>query len=146
MAGLTTFQTWKERISAFELEEKCRAIYGSTKIGDDGKVTMEEHFGPCLRSMRSYIAERALWWLGHVARMPSDKLPRRMLTAWVYQAKGSSARKRVAKKTTYGGTVARYHFKYVLMNPSVHPDVREALTKESSTGASRPERRSRSPL
>jgi hypothetical protein len=76
------------------------------------------------------IAERALRWLGHVARMPSDKLPRRMLTAWVYQAKGSSARKSVAKQTTYGGTVARYHFKYVLMNPSIHPDVREALTKE----------------
>jgi hypothetical protein len=62
--------------------------------------------------------------------MPSDKLPRRMLTAWVYQAKGSSARKFVAKKTTYGGTVAKYHFKYILMDPSVHPDVREALTKE----------------
>jgi hypothetical protein len=57
--------------------------------------------------MRSYIAERALRWLGHVARMPSDKLPRRMLTAWVYQAEGSSARKLDAKKTTYGGTVAR---------------------------------------
>ena len=80
--------------------------------------------------MRSYVAERALRWLGHVARMPSDKLPRRMLSAWVYQAKDSSARKRVAKQTTYGGTVARYHFKYVLMNLSVHPDVREALTKE----------------
>ena len=66
----------------------------------------------CLRSMRSYVAERALRWLGHVARMPSNKLPRRMLSAWVYQAKDSSARKRVAKQTTYGGTVARYHFKY----------------------------------
>ena len=50
--------------------------------------------------MRSYIAERALRWLCHVARMPSDKLPRRMLTAWVYQAKGSSARKLVKKQTT----------------------------------------------
>jgi hypothetical protein len=87
---------------------------------------MEEHFGPCLRSMRSYVAERALRWLGHVARMPSDKLPRRMLSAWVYQAKGSSTRKRVAKQTTYGGTVnARYHFKYILMNPSVHSDVKQ---------------------
>jgi hypothetical protein len=44
--------------------------------------------------------------------MPSDKLPRRMLTAWVYQVKGSSAMKFDAKKTTYGGTVARYHCKY----------------------------------
>jgi hypothetical protein len=56
----------------------------------------------------SYIAERALRWLGRVARLPSDKLPRRMLTAWVYQAKGS---KFVAMKTSYGGTVKRYHFK-----------------------------------
>jgi hypothetical protein len=95
--------------------------------------------------MRSYIAERALRWLGHVARMPSDKLPRRMLTAWVYQAKGSSVRKRVAKKTTYGGTVERYHFKYVLMNPSVRPDVREALTKEGEHRSIIPERRSRCP-
>jgi hypothetical protein len=100
MAGLTTFQTWKEHISAFELEEKCKATYGSTKIGEDGKVTMEEHYGSCLRSMRSYIAERALRWLGHVARMPSDKLPRRMLTAWDYQAKGSSARKSVMPNGT----------------------------------------------
>jgi hypothetical protein len=65
------------------LVEKCRATYGSAKIAEDGKVTMVEHFGPCQRSMRSYVAERALRWLGHVARMPSDKLPRRMLTAWV---------------------------------------------------------------
>ena len=70
------------------------------KIDDDGEATKEEHYGPCLRSTRSYIAERALRWLGHVARMPSDKLPRRMLTAWVYQAKGSSARKLVKKQTT----------------------------------------------
>jgi hypothetical protein len=92
MAGLTTFQTWKEHISAFELEEKCKATYGSAKLGDDGKVTTEEHYGPCLRSMSSYIAERALRWLGHVARMTSDKLPRRMPSAWVYQAKAAAPR------------------------------------------------------
>ena len=41
------FQTWKERISAFEHEEKCKAAYGSAKIGVDGKVTMEEHYRVC---------------------------------------------------------------------------------------------------
>ena len=30
----------------------------------------------------------ALRWLGHVARMPRDKLHRRHLTAWVYMPKG----------------------------------------------------------
>ena len=33
-------------MAAFELEEKCKATYGSAKIGDDGKVTMEEPYGP----------------------------------------------------------------------------------------------------
>ena len=37
MAGLTTFQTWKERISAFELEEKCKATYGSAKSATTAK-------------------------------------------------------------------------------------------------------------
>jgi hypothetical protein len=69
---------WYNSHRAFELEEKCKATYGSAKIGDDGVGTKEEHYGPCLRSTRSYIAERALRWLGHVARMPADKLPRRM--------------------------------------------------------------------
>jgi hypothetical protein len=45
MAGLTTLQTWKKHISAFELEEKCKATYGSAKIGEDGRGTMEEHYG-----------------------------------------------------------------------------------------------------
>jgi len=30
----------------------------------------------------------ALRWLGHTARIPSDKLPGRLLTAWVYKPKG----------------------------------------------------------
>ena len=30
-----------------------------------------------------YVARRQLRWLGHVARMDFDRLPRRMLSAWV---------------------------------------------------------------
>ena len=29
-----------------------------------------------------YVAQRQLRWLGHVARMDFDRLPRRMLSAW----------------------------------------------------------------
>jgi hypothetical protein len=38
MAGLTTFQTWKGHISAFELDEKCKATYGSAKIGGRRRI------------------------------------------------------------------------------------------------------------
>ena len=36
-----------------------------------------------LDSIDMYIARRQLRWLGHVARMDYDRLPRRMLSAWV---------------------------------------------------------------
>ena len=36
-----------------------------------------------LNSIDVYITRRQLRWLGHVSRMPSDRLPRKMLTCWV---------------------------------------------------------------
>ena len=36
-----------------------------------------------LRTCESYISERCLKWLGHVARMPDDRLPRQTLFARV---------------------------------------------------------------
>ena len=113
MAGVTTFITWKNRISAFELEKRFRDSSGE---------------GPCLRGIRSYIAERALRWLGHVVRMDSSKLPRRMLSAWVYRSKNDNSK--VGTRRTYGATIAQYHFEYLLKNPTINTDVREALTKE----------------
>ena len=36
-----------------------------------------------LDSMDKYIARRQLRWLGHVSRMPFDRLPRRLLSSWL---------------------------------------------------------------
>jgi len=36
-----------------------------------------------LLDIDTYITRRHLRWLGHVARMPADRLPRRFLTSWV---------------------------------------------------------------
>ena len=47
--------------------------------------------------MNNYIARRQLRWLGHVSRMPFDRLPRRMLSSWL-----PDPRCRGAAKMTYG--------------------------------------------
>ena len=45
----------------------------------------------------SYVTRRQLRWLGHVARMDSERLPRKMLTSWVKEK-----RPRGAPEFTYG--------------------------------------------
>ena len=53
-----------------------------------------------LESIDVYIARRQLRWLGHVRRMPFERLPRRMLSSWVPEP-----RPRGAPKMTYGRTI-----------------------------------------
>ena len=36
-----------------------------------------------MRSLDFYLQRRIIKWVGHVARMPFDRLPRKFLTAWV---------------------------------------------------------------
>jgi hypothetical protein len=36
-----------------------------------------------VRSFETYLVRRSLRWLGHVRRMPWDRLPRKLLMAWV---------------------------------------------------------------
>ena len=50
-----------------------------------------------LQSIDSYVNRRQLRWLGHVARMEPQRLPRKMLTSWV-----PSKRPRGAPNFTYG--------------------------------------------
>ena len=44
-----------------------------------------------LEKIDHYVTKRQLSWLGHVARMPFDRLPRKLLSSWVYhrRPKGS---------------------------------------------------------
>ena len=61
---------------------------------------LEKELG--LDSMNNYIARRQLRWLGHVSRMPFDRLPRRMLSSWF-----PAPRCRGATKMTYGRTMKK---------------------------------------
>ena len=50
----------------------------------------------------SYISKRQLRWAGHVARMPIDRLPRKMLSCWV-----NNKRPRGAPQMTYGRSLKK---------------------------------------
>ena len=50
-----------------------------------------------LFSIDTYVTRRQLRWLGHTARMGPERLPRKMLTAWVMEK-----RCRGAPEYTYG--------------------------------------------
>ena len=45
-----------------------------------------------LKKIEYYIDQRALRWIGHVARMPSSRLPKKLLFSWVPEAKRKKGR------------------------------------------------------
>ena len=55
-----------------------------------------------LESINTYITKKQLQWVGHVVRMPWNRLPRKMLTCWV-----RSKRPRGCPKFTYGRSVKK---------------------------------------
>ena len=55
-----------------------------------------------LDSMDKYIARRQLRWLGHISRMPFDRLPRQLLSSWLPYKKP-----RVAPEMTFGKTMIK---------------------------------------
>ena len=70
-----------------------------------------------LRSVGIYMARRRLRWLGHVRRMDWSRLPRKLLSSWVYQARPlGRPRKRWAESIeddikTAGLTFSNWHEK-----------------------------------
>ena len=55
-----------------------------------------------LSTIDQYITRRQLRWLGHVARMEKERLPRKLLTSWV-----RNKRPRGAPQFTYGRGVMK---------------------------------------
>lgn len=79
MCRVTRWHTWKQRIS---------------------QRTLEKRIG--LRTFSQYLHRRQLRWIGHVARMETTRLPRRLLTSWV-----AHPRPKGRPKLNYGQYSAR---------------------------------------
>ncbi|MGB0627641.1 MAG: hypothetical protein ACPGQ5_13845, partial [Alphaproteobacteria bacterium] len=88
-----------------------------------------------IRSLESYLASRALRWLGHVRRMPMTRLPRLFLASWV-----NSSRHVGRPRMPYGQTVKDRYFKRCLKHPGLsrlhqaHPHLVDALRRSNPTG------------
>lgn len=61
-----------------------------------------------LASMDTYITRRQLRWLGHVRRMPFERLPRRMLSSWIPSARPTGA-PRMAYKCAMYKALKKFH-------------------------------------
>ena len=61
-------------------QDAGQAVGGSGDGGIDG-IIKEDRLG--LDAIDFYVAQRQLRWLGHVARMDEERLPRRMLSCWL---------------------------------------------------------------
>ena len=79
MCRVTRKHTWEHHITSVELMQR---------LGLDG--------------IDFYVARRQMRWLGHVRRMPMERLPRRMLSAWVPHARPVGA-----PRLTFGRSVAK---------------------------------------
>ena len=64
MTGVNSFIQWREHITTEQLAERAG-----------------------LRTGASYLDERCLRWIGHVARMDSERLPRKTLFAWYHTSR-----------------------------------------------------------
>ena len=60
MCHVTRLRTWQEGITTLSLAQEMG-----------------------MEPMDTYVNRRQARWLGHVARMPFDRLPRKMLSSWV---------------------------------------------------------------
>jgi hypothetical protein len=85
-----------------------------------------------LLSIESYVTAKTLSWLGHVARMPWNRDPRRLLTSIAFLPIETKKMKLtpVNITLTFGHTIYNRHFKRVLNHSKIddYPDIKEALS------------------
>ena len=62
--------------------------------------------------------------------MPLNKLPQRLLTAWVYKPKSIKNVHVLNMRRTYGASMNQHHFAYLSKYPNLHPSVGGAFTRE----------------
>jgi hypothetical protein len=93
----------QQRLRVFHaqcLRAMCRVTRKHTWEHHITSVELMQRLG--LDSIDFYVARRQMRWLGHVRRMPMERLPRRMLSAWVPHARPVGA-----PRLTFGRSVAK---------------------------------------
>lgn len=100
-------QALAHKIQSFHnkcVRRMCRVTLKHTHKHRITASSLEERLG--LRDIQTMLDDHRLRWIGHVARMPQQRLPRRMLTAWVAK-KRPVGRPRQATAHCYLDTLRR---------------------------------------
>ena len=82
------------------IREMCRVTMLQVENYHITSVELQQRIG--IWDVDYYLARRTLLWVGHVARMPKSRLPRRLLTSWV-----GAARPAFGQEMTYGRSLER---------------------------------------
>ena len=91
------------RIRAFHfrcIRSMCRVTRLHTRRHHISNADLLKRTG--LQTIDAYLSKRQLRWAGHVARMPNNRLPRKMLSCWI-----DHKRPRGAPQMTYGRSLRK---------------------------------------
>ena len=83
----------------------CRVTMCQTFVHRISSRSLQQRTG--VFDLLHYVASRTLLWAGHVARMPKNRLPKRLMLSWVRQPRVSGG-----QEVTFGRSLSRYlnHF------------------------------------
>jgi hypothetical protein len=87
------------------VREMCRVTMCQTFVHRITSESLQKRTG--VFSLEHYLASRTLLWAGHVARMPKNRLPKRLMLSWVQEPRVAGG-----QEVTYGRSLQRHlnHF------------------------------------
>ena len=85
----------------------CRVTMRQTYIHRISSKSLQQRTG--VFELEHYLASRTLLWVGHVARMPKSRLPKRLMHSWVRAPRVSGG-----QEMTYGRSLKRHLKRLVL--------------------------------
>ena len=87
------------------VREMCRVTMCQTLVHRITSESLQKRTG--VFSLEHYLASRTLLWAGHVARMPKNRLPKRLMLSWIREPRVAGG-----QEMTYGRSLQRHlhHF------------------------------------
>ena len=96
-ASVNRLSSWHNK----RIREMCRVTMRQTYIHRISSKSLQQRTG--VFELEHYLASRTLLWVGHVARMPKSRLPKRLMLSWVRTPRVSGG-----QEMTYGRSLERH--------------------------------------
>ena len=96
-ASVSRLSSWHNK----RIREMCRVTMRQTYIHRISSRSLQQRTG--VFELEHYLASRTLLWVGHVARMPKSRLPKRLMLSWVRAPRVAGG-----QEMTYGRSLERH--------------------------------------